>query len=607
MSAIAGRVLLIPKGAYNALTTYNPLDFVTYGANSYVCKQTSTGNAPTNTTYWQLMAQGATNANNISYDGTASGLGSTDVQGAIDEVVSDTNDALSAITNVYNAKNLWFTDNISTTMNGVTFTVNKDGTISTSGTTNASPTYFDIIASQATVRDLLNDLDDSLTYKLNGVPEGADASVNIVIWNNAKVVRSYAGQDVTFSKPATIASFNTLYRIDITGTGVNMNGLVFKPQVRDSRIPDATYEPFAKTNAQLTKDVSGITNPNLFLNPFFTVNTGGQTSYTDSATCVDRWQRSGETTGAPTLTVGTVQLPQLKGNFYQRIDQSRIRLVRKPYTISVIIDGVLYSKTFTPYADGTSHAILTSAVGIDGILWNVREYWSGTNHLFGISCANATSAHTITAMKLEEGEVSTLMNDAPPNYAIELAKCQASTDYASDTRANQGNIVLQKSLTDIIINGTTNNTGSTIDIGKYFYLNGEYCVALASIANGATFTLNTNYKKTNVGSELTPTAVAITNLTNGYLSCKKIGKGIFVRGDFSGAGLISTLNAWATLQIATLPSDIVLDGTTWIPVTPLDNGSNSVRVEVTTGAIQIRNWSQTDLTNVGFSFSGFAF
>ena len=58
MSTSAGRVLLLPKGDYNASTTYSPLDYVRYNHNTYVCKQSTTGNLPTNTTYWQLLAEG---------------------------------------------------------------------------------------------------------------------------------------------------------------------------------------------------------------------------------------------------------------------------------------------------------------------------------------------------------------------------------------------------------------------------------------------------------------------------------------------------------------------------------------------------------------------
>lgn len=61
MSASAGRVLLIPRGAYNASETYTPLDLVKYGVSTYLCKAETTGNIPTNTTYWQLFAEGVEN------------------------------------------------------------------------------------------------------------------------------------------------------------------------------------------------------------------------------------------------------------------------------------------------------------------------------------------------------------------------------------------------------------------------------------------------------------------------------------------------------------------------------------------------------------------
>lgn len=48
---------LLSKGAYNSETTYSPYDFVLYNGSSYVCILESLDNLPTNTTYWQLMAQ----------------------------------------------------------------------------------------------------------------------------------------------------------------------------------------------------------------------------------------------------------------------------------------------------------------------------------------------------------------------------------------------------------------------------------------------------------------------------------------------------------------------------------------------------------------------
>ena len=43
-------------GAYDPLVTYQVGNSVSYNNSSYVAKATTTGNLPTNTTYWQLLA-----------------------------------------------------------------------------------------------------------------------------------------------------------------------------------------------------------------------------------------------------------------------------------------------------------------------------------------------------------------------------------------------------------------------------------------------------------------------------------------------------------------------------------------------------------------------
>ena len=59
MGASAGRVLLIPKGDWNANTTYTGLDWVRHNGAAWVCKNTCTNIEPTleNTNYWQMMAR----------------------------------------------------------------------------------------------------------------------------------------------------------------------------------------------------------------------------------------------------------------------------------------------------------------------------------------------------------------------------------------------------------------------------------------------------------------------------------------------------------------------------------------------------------------------
>ena len=46
------------KGTYAGGTAYVVDDVVYYNGSSYVCILASTGNLPTDTTYWQLMAEG---------------------------------------------------------------------------------------------------------------------------------------------------------------------------------------------------------------------------------------------------------------------------------------------------------------------------------------------------------------------------------------------------------------------------------------------------------------------------------------------------------------------------------------------------------------------
>lgn len=160
---------------------------------------------------------------------------------------------IEALVNVYGSKNLWPTKNVSTTINGVTFTVNNDGTISTSGTSTGW-TYFDIIADSNEVKTLLEKLDNSISYKLNGTPSNASGSINIVIWNNGEVARCFAGQDTEFTKPSSISSTNTVYRVGTDYTNVNFDGLVFRPMIRAASVSDNTYVPYTMTNRELTEN-----------------------------------------------------------------------------------------------------------------------------------------------------------------------------------------------------------------------------------------------------------------------------------------------------------------------------------------------------------------
>ena len=61
------------KGAYNGSTAYVVDDVVSNSGSSYICILASTGNAPTNTTYWQQMSAAGTNGTDIGTTITTQG------------------------------------------------------------------------------------------------------------------------------------------------------------------------------------------------------------------------------------------------------------------------------------------------------------------------------------------------------------------------------------------------------------------------------------------------------------------------------------------------------------------------------------------------------
>lgn len=50
-----GRILILPKGAWNKNTEYEMLDLVYYGGTSWLAKKSSKGIAPVDGEYWQKL------------------------------------------------------------------------------------------------------------------------------------------------------------------------------------------------------------------------------------------------------------------------------------------------------------------------------------------------------------------------------------------------------------------------------------------------------------------------------------------------------------------------------------------------------------------------
>lgn len=131
-------------------------------------------------------------------------------------------------------KNKFQTTLTTTTVSGVTFTVNNDGTITTSGTPSANIST--VIFGEITL--------PAGSYKANGNAVGSASSIRMIVYNvtDSSLIGSvYDGNEVSFtlSEPKQIR----LYPIILQEYG-SVNGIVFKPMIRLATETDATFAPY---------------------------------------------------------------------------------------------------------------------------------------------------------------------------------------------------------------------------------------------------------------------------------------------------------------------------------------------------------------------------
>ena len=65
-----GKIKIVWRGTYAGGTAYTPDDAVVHSGTSYICVANTTGNAPPNATYWNVLAQAGTNGTNGTDVGT---------------------------------------------------------------------------------------------------------------------------------------------------------------------------------------------------------------------------------------------------------------------------------------------------------------------------------------------------------------------------------------------------------------------------------------------------------------------------------------------------------------------------------------------------------
>ena len=189
---------------------------------------------------------------------TINGTQETTVEGALGGL-NDYGDALAdnlaANENVYGAKNLlpypWYETTKSA--NGLTFTDNGDGTLTLGTGTASADTYFEFCRRFDYSVFLQNG-----TYLCTGCPLGVPVGVSIGIMNTDSMNKYIdTGNGIEMPINGTALGNTGSYvgmSVEIQNGTVISTPITFKPMIRDARIVDDTFAPYAKTNQQLTAD-----------------------------------------------------------------------------------------------------------------------------------------------------------------------------------------------------------------------------------------------------------------------------------------------------------------------------------------------------------------
>ncbi len=129
----------------------------------------------------------------------------------------------------------------SQTVNGVTFTVNSDGTVKVNGTATANASL------------TLGEMTLATNYILNGCPQGGG-------WNTYVLAVNGGAVDTGTGASGTSISDKNVYIY--VKSGQTVNNLVFKPMIRLASETDATYEPYSNVCP-----ISGHTDVDVVVSP----------------------------------------------------------------------------------------------------------------------------------------------------------------------------------------------------------------------------------------------------------------------------------------------------------------------------------------------------
>lgn len=190
--------------------------------------------------------QPKTLATSITVDGTPQ----TTVEGALGAINTDLGSTKQALTNetsdivnILGAKNFLNNATGTKTVRGVTYTLNSDGSITSTGSVESGQSY-----SYYYINEFLTLPKGK--YILSGCPSGGGSNTYSVYLQHGGTGHTDVGNGTWFELSAdTICS--VLIRVQS-----GFSGKTFYPMIRPYNIADDSYVPYCMTNAQLTERIA---------------------------------------------------------------------------------------------------------------------------------------------------------------------------------------------------------------------------------------------------------------------------------------------------------------------------------------------------------------
>lgn len=233
---------------------------------SNIATITKTGTSGLVDTYTVTLSDGSTTTFQVTNGRSIVSVAKTGTSGSVDTYTITYNDGTTSTFDVTNSNlaDVWDVMNNmgaknlipqpygnvdigeTTIKNGITYTVNADGSITCNGTATADSRFGVIIGTVSTEK-----IPNGTLVTLSGCPQGGASSTYSLYTQN--VNNFDYGNGNTFAWDSSIGGIAILIK-----NGTTVNNITFKPMLRLASFTSDVFKLYAKTNKELTADVKAI-------------------------------------------------------------------------------------------------------------------------------------------------------------------------------------------------------------------------------------------------------------------------------------------------------------------------------------------------------------